>query len=156
VANADCAQGLCSSLSEQGVKKVKSFVFDRTFQGDGKESEQYSEDRLNTWIEQNRPELLMGNSVVTERDFGYPALKIDVYRPCGVIGRTPVSSDCSMGIRGYLDLRNRINIMREAAGGGLYSITLYNSHVLKFSICKLCDTRNPQALRKVPGDFFMV
>lgn len=94
---------------ELGISPFRAFVFEKNYRSSGRESVvPYSEKALDAWIAENKPELLMGNSVVTERDFGYPARRVGIRKPTGIPNQTPPETKGFLGWQGYENLLNAI------------------------------------------------
>ena len=94
---------------EWKVPTVQAFAFQKKYAGE--DAAPYSESALDQWIGQNRPALLLGNSVVTERDFGYPARKIPICKPAGMPRANPPDGRGLYGWQGY---RTLLACMAEA------------------------------------------
>ena len=96
---------------ELHVSHCRAFAFEKQYLPSGQENTApYSEEALDAWIAANRPELLMGNSVVTERDFGYPARRIAIRKPAGIPNQDPPETRGFLGWQGY---RNLIDALQD-------------------------------------------
>lgn len=94
---------------ELHVPRCQAFAFEKGYQASGPEdAAAYTEDALDRWIETNRPELLMGNSVVTEREFGYPVRQIAIRKPAGIPNQAPPETAGFLGWQGYRNLLDAI------------------------------------------------
>lgn len=99
---------------ELGVSRCGAFVFEKNWKpADGENAAPYSEAALDQWIAENRPAVLLGNSVVTERDFGYPARRIAIRKPAGIPRQDdPPVEEGFLGWRGYRNLLNAVGDTR--------------------------------------------
>lgn len=92
----------------------QAFAFEKQYCPSEQEGvESYSEEALDMWIMANRPGLLMGNSVVTERDFGYPVHRIAIRKPAGIPNQDPPETQGFLGWRGYQNLLNALQDKRQ-------------------------------------------
>lgn len=110
VSGSSMAEDLASFLEQEWkIKKLQAFAFEKTEESQlGPKAVPYREDALDRWIHKEKPELLIGNSVVTERDFGYPACRLNVKKPCGIPNQDPAPAVGYMGFRGYKNLVEEI------------------------------------------------
>ena len=95
---------------ELKVSRCGAFAFEKNWKStDEEDAAPYSEADLDRWIAENRPTLLIGNSVVTERDFGYPAQRIPIRKPAGIPRQDdPPVEEGFLGWRGYQNLLNAV------------------------------------------------
>lgn len=90
---------------ELHVSCCQAFAFEKQYQPSGQEdAAPYSEEALDAWIDANHPEVLIGNSVVTERDFGYPSRRIAIRKPAGIPNQDPPETWGFLGWQGYRNL----------------------------------------------------
>lgn len=110
VTGGSMAEALSAVFQEElGISPFRAFVFEKNYRSSGRESVvPYSEKALDAWIAENKPALLMGNSVVTERDFGYPARRVGIRKPAGIPNQTPPETKGFLGWQGYENLLHAI------------------------------------------------
>lgn len=95
---------------ELRVPRCGAFAFEKHWQPrDTEDAMPYGEEALDQWIAENRPSLLLGNSVVTERDFGYPGQRVAIRKPTGIprLDDPPVEEGF-LGWQGYRNLLETI------------------------------------------------
>ncbi len=94
---------------ELHIANCQAFAFEKSDQTtEQRDAAAYTEDALDQWIQSHRPALLMGNSVVTEREFGYPVRRIAIRKPAGIPNQSPPETDGFLGFRGYRNLLHAI------------------------------------------------
>lgn len=110
VSGSSMAEDLASFLKrEWKVGRLQAFAFEKTQKARvGSWSVPYREKALDRFIQEEKPELLIGNSVVTERDFGYHACRLSVKKPCGIPNQDLPPEKGYMGFRGYQNLAEEI------------------------------------------------
>ena len=89
-------------LEELDISTVNAFAFEKklvtAYAG---MITAYEEQAVDAWITGNHPDLLMGNSVVTERDFGYTACRLNIQKPFGIPNQDALPERGFMGFHGY-------------------------------------------------------
>lgn len=102
------AKGLSAFLRREWGMEVKAFAFEKREPEPDSGVEAYREDAVDRWVRQKRPELLLGNSVITERDFGYQAIRLPVKKPWGIPNLDPPPREGFLGFQGYRNLLSAI------------------------------------------------
>lgn len=93
---------------EWAVPNVRAFAFEKKYPDCGGLVAPYGEAALDDWIHSYRPELLMGNSVVTERKFNYLPVQIPICKPAGIPRTAPADAQGLYGWAGYRVLLGKL------------------------------------------------
>ncbi|WP_343209586.1 nitrogenase component 1 [Anaerolentibacter hominis] len=106
VSESSMAAALSRFLKEElNISNVKALAFEKKKHSEWTEPiEQYEETAADTWIREQHPELLLGNSVVTERNFGYHPCRLAIQKPFGIPNQDPPLKHGYLGFQGYQNL----------------------------------------------------
>lgn len=103
--NFSMIQGICDFLNQEiGINNICGFVFQHTKIKENEYIKKYSEKLFDEWMIDNKPNIVLGNSILTDyNNINYTnnVIKIPICKPYGVAGRDAEPNFCLMGFNGY-------------------------------------------------------